>query len=72
MYQHEGCIITFICYCVDFSGYDLKQVNMYINKLFENVGSLVYEEVDDTDKYQFQVTGVCSILGEKLPFSDVS
>lgn len=54
------------------SGYDLSQVNLYISKLFENIGSLVYEEVDDSDKYNFVVTGVQSTLGEKLHFQQVS
>ena len=67
------------------SGYDLRQVNLYINKLFENMGNLLYEEeVVDVDSagteeeensagsHQFRITGVQSLLGEKLPFQDVS
>ncbi|XP_053409232.1 uncharacterized protein LOC123561373 isoform X4 [Mercenaria mercenaria] len=50
------------------NGYDLGQVNLYISKLFENIGSLVYEETDDNDKYNFMITGVQSALGEKLHF----
>ncbi len=54
-------------------GYDLRQVNMYISKLFENVGSLVYNEVEDEDlKYNFLITGIQSHLGEKLPLKQVS
>ncbi len=52
-------------------GYDLKQVNLYINKLFENVGSLVYEELDESDKSLFQITGIHSSLGERLTFKQV-
>ena len=44
-------------------GYDLCQVNQYISKLFENVGSLVYEEAPETEKYNFMITGVQSELG---------
>ena len=54
-----------------FTGYDLAQVNLYINKVFENVGGLVYEETEDSDKCIFQVKGVQSALGEKLPFKEV-
>ena len=53
-------------------GYDLMQVNLYINKLFENVGNLVYEEVDDSDRCIFQVNGVQSSLGETLIFEEVA
>ena len=52
-------------------GYDLCQVNQYISKLFENVGSLVYEEAAETEKYNFIITGVQSELGEKLEFQQV-
>ena len=52
-------------------GYDLCQVNQYISKLFENVGSLVYEEAPETEKYNFMITGVQSELGEKLEFQQV-
>ncbi|XP_069115919.1 uncharacterized protein [Argopecten irradians] len=50
------------------NGYDLKQVNLFISKVFENVGSLVYEEVEDNEKYSFMITGVLSTLGERLDF----
>ncbi len=53
------------------NGYDLKQVNLYINKLFENIGSLIYEELDEGDKCLFQITGVQSALGERLNFKQV-
>ena len=59
--------LTFIL----FTGYDLNQVNMYISKLFENVGSLVYEEAPETEKYNFTIVGVQSELGEKLEFQQV-
>ncbi|XP_076457719.1 uncharacterized protein LOC143291635 isoform X3 [Babylonia areolata] len=50
------------------NGYDLNQVNLYISKLFEHLGSLVFEEVEDNDKYGFIITGVDSALGERLHF----
>jgi len=53
------------------AGYDLGQVNMYINKMFENIGSLIYEEAEDNDKCNFLITGVHSVLGEKLDFQQV-
>ena len=53
------------------SGYDLNQVNVYIGKVFENVGSLLFEEVEDNEKYHFMITGVNSVLGEKIEFLQV-
>ncbi|XP_070202269.1 uncharacterized protein [Littorina saxatilis] len=50
------------------NGYDLNQVNLYISKLFEHLGRLVFEEVEDNDKYCFIITGVDSALGERLYF----
>ena len=54
------------------TGYDLSQVNLYISKLFEHLGSLVFEEVEDNDKYCFIITGVDSALGERLHFQQVT
>ncbi|XP_056010102.1 uncharacterized protein LOC125667097 [Ostrea edulis] len=51
------------------NGYDLNQVNLYINKLFENVGSIVFEEVEEEERYKFLITGVTSCLGERLEFN---
>ena len=53
------------------TGYDLNQVNLYVSKLFENVGSLIYEEAGENEKYNFVITGVQSELGEKLEFQQV-
>ena len=53
------------------NSYDLKQVNLYINKLFANVGMLVHKEVADGERMMFQITAVKSALGEKLPFREV-
>ncbi|XP_052258855.1 uncharacterized protein LOC127863384 isoform X2 [Dreissena polymorpha] len=50
------------------NGYDLSQVNMYISKLFENIGSLIYEEAEDYERCNFIITGVNSALGERLDF----
>ncbi|KAK7479591.1 hypothetical protein BaRGS_00029140 [Batillaria attramentaria] len=50
------------------NGYDLNQVNLYISKLFEHLGSLVFEEVDENEKCSFIITGVDSALGERLHF----
>jgi hypothetical protein len=36
--------------------------------VFENVGSLLFEEVEDNEKYHFMITGVNSVLGEKIEF----
>ncbi|XP_071095883.1 uncharacterized protein [Haliotis cracherodii] len=48
------------------NGYDLSQVNLYISKLFENVGSLVYDTQEENDRCSFTITGVESTLGERL------
>jgi hypothetical protein len=53
------------------AGYDLNQVNLYITKLFEHLGCLVFEEVEDNEKYNFVITGVDSALGERLHFQQV-
>lgn len=58
--------------CLTHTGYDLNQVNLYINKLFENVGSIVFEEVEEEERYKFLITGVTSCLGERLEFNQVS
>ncbi|KAL3885754.1 hypothetical protein ACJMK2_025795 [Sinanodonta woodiana] len=50
------------------NGYDLNQVNIYIGKLFENVGTLIFEAADEGDKFNFLITGVQSVLGERLDF----
>ncbi|KAK3108743.1 hypothetical protein FSP39_014630 [Pinctada imbricata] len=52
-----------------FVGYDLSQVNLYISKLFENVGSLVFEESEEEDRHRYTITGVMSALGERLDFN---
>nr|XP_022320176.1 dynein beta chain, flagellar outer arm-like isoform X6 [Crassostrea virginica] len=51
------------------NGYDLNQVNLYINKLFENVGSITFEEVEEEERCKFLITGVTSCLGERLDFN---
>ena len=58
-------------YFFSLTGYDLNQVNLYVSKLFENVGSLIYEEAGENEKYNFVITGVQSELGEKLEFQQV-
>ena len=70
--KHKSTRETWTLNVFPFSlGYDLCQVNQYISKLFENVGSLVYEEAAETEKYNFIITGVQSELGEKLEFQQV-
>ncbi|XP_033103095.1 dynein heavy chain 9, axonemal-like [Anneissia japonica] len=49
------------------NGYDLNMANLYLPKLFENMGRLVFEEAPEDLEAHFQVTGVLSNLGEKLP-----
>ena len=46
-------------------------MNQYISKLFENVGSLVYEEAPETEKYNFMITGEQSKQGDKLECQQV-
>jgi len=52
-------------------GYDLRQINNYIIKLFENIGELTYTEPDESEKNLFEITGVKSVLGEHLPLKQV-
>ena len=47
-------------------------MNFYISKLFENIGCLVYNEVNDEDlKFNFTITSVQSQMGENLPLKQV-
>ena len=47
-------------------------MNLYISKLFENIGCLVYNEVNDEDlKFNFTITSVQSHMGEILPLKQV-
>ncbi|KAI0240664.1 hypothetical protein LSAT2_008589 [Lamellibrachia satsuma] len=49
------------------NGYDLSCVNQYISKLYENVGALVYEDTEDSEKkWMTQITSVRSYEGETL------
>ena len=50
----------------------MRQVNLYISKLFENIGHLVYNEVNDEDlKFNLLITGIQSHMGETLPLKQV-
>ena len=46
-------------------------VNLYISKVLQNVGCLVWEEVDDQERYSFIITGVQSALGERMILDQV-
>lgn len=70
--MHQRCNSNAKCLTLIHTGYDLNQVNLYINKLFENVGSIVFEEVEEEERYKFLITGVTSCLGERLEFNQVS
>ncbi|KAK6172547.1 hypothetical protein SNE40_016179 [Patella caerulea] len=49
------------------NGYDLNQVNIYINKLFSHVDKLLFEETDEeNEKFNFIINGVQSKMGENL------
>ncbi|GFS27875.1 dynein beta chain, flagellar outer arm [Elysia marginata] len=48
------------------TGYDLNMVNLYISKVLQNIGCLVWEEVEDQERYNFIITGVQSALGERM------
>ena len=55
------------------SGYDLNQVNLYLPKLFENLGQLEYEEnPTEASEHEFQITGLISNMGERLPLKQVN
>ncbi|XP_071959570.1 uncharacterized protein [Antedon mediterranea] len=53
------------------NGYDLNMANLYLPKLFENMGRLEFEEAPEDLEAQFQVTGVLSNMGEKLPLKQM-
>ncbi|KAK2190793.1 hypothetical protein NP493_68g02023 [Ridgeia piscesae] len=53
------------------NGYDLSCVNQYISKLYENVGALVHEDIEDSEKkWNTQITAVSSHQGETLLLTD--
>ena len=64
-------VITLIVCCLFLSGYDLQQVNLYISKLFENIGCLVFEVSDDMENNEYKITAIQSSLGEKLELPEV-
>ena len=53
------------------SASDLAMVNMYINKLLENVGSLVYTENEAPEQGLFTIKAIRSSLKEKMPLVQV-
>ncbi len=54
------------------TGYDLNQVNLYLPKLFENLGQLEYEEnPTEACEHEYQIIGLISNMGERLPLKQV-
>ncbi|XP_066025345.1 uncharacterized protein [Pocillopora verrucosa] len=48
------------------NGYDPGLVNPYLPKVLENLGALVYEEIENEGQVYFSITAVVSSHGEKL------
>lgn len=48
----------------------MANLNEYISMLFENVGSIMYNEMDN-EKYRYEMIGVRSVSGEPLFFRKV-
>lgn len=53
-------------------GYDPGLVNPYLPKVLENLGALVYEEIENEGQVYFSITAVVSSHGEKLALKQVS
>ncbi|XP_033641711.1 dynein beta chain, flagellar outer arm-like [Asterias rubens] len=54
------------------NGYDLNQVNLYLPKLFENLGRLDYEEnQSEAAECTFNITGLISNMGEKMSLKQI-
>lgn len=53
------------------NGYDLTQVNLYINKLFANMGMLVFKDLEEGERSVSHIVAIKSSLGEKLPLKEV-
>ena len=56
---------------IDSAGYDVSKANRYIQKLFENIGTLVFERLETAEKSVFQITAVESHLRELLKLLEV-
>ena len=47
-------------------------MNPYLPKVLENLGALVYEEIENEGQVYFSITAVVSSHGEKLALKQVS
>ena len=53
-------------------GYDPALVNPYLPKVLENLGALVYEEIENEGQVYFNITAVVSSHGEQLTLKQVN
>ena len=53
-------------------GYDPALVNPYLPKVLENLGAVVYEELENEGQTYFNITSVVSSHGEQLTLKQVS
>lgn len=53
-------------------GYDPALVNPYLPKVLENLGAVVYEELENEGQTYFNITSVVSSHGEQLMLKQVS
>ena len=60
------------CRCRCFLGYDPSLVNPYLPKVLENLGALVYEELENEGQIYFNITSVVSSHGEQLMLKQVN
>ena len=65
-------IMTDTCCCFCFPGYDPALVNPYLPKVLENLGTLVYHEIDNEGQMYFSITSVVSSHGEQLVLKQVN
>lgn len=59
------------CFCC-LLGYDPALVNPYLPKVLENLGALVYEELENEGQIYFNITSVVSSHGEQLMLKQVN
>ena len=64
----ESCNCCFGCLL----GYDPALVNPYLPKVLENLGSLVYGELENEGQIYFNITSVVSSHGEQLMLKQVN
>ena len=65
-------LLLLLFFCCSLSGYDPGLVNPYLPKVLENLGALVYDEIDNEGQIYFNITAVVSSHGEQLALKQVN